>query len=88
VATKKLDTESLLNQPIEFSRQQPTKPPNAVDADDIPEMLDLVLRVGNQPSFQAMIESYAEQYESRGWLTSRQYDVLEDAFIRAMQKGA
>ena len=85
---KKLDTASLLNQSIDFSQQQSTKPRNAVDTEDISEMLDLVLRMGNSESFQSMIASYQQQYESRGWLTSRQYDVLEAAFIRAMQKGA
>jgi hypothetical protein len=79
----KLDFDSVsLTTPTETDY----RPEGAIDDDDIPEMIELVLSNCRDGSFKDMIADFHESFESRGWLTARQYEVLERAYFKELRE--
>lgn len=61
-------------------------PDNAIMDEDIPEMFDSVLSELRESGFKEMLEDVQLFYENRGFLTARQYEVLERAYFRVLRE--
>lgn len=75
---------SKFNPDAETTRAHDTRPlPEGAHTDEnIEEMFDAVLTELNDGSFLDTMESIHSFWEEKGFLTARQYEVLENAYTR------
>lgn len=87
---KILDIDSTA--PVNVPGPMPTehRPDSAADCDasDVEQMFDLVLSsLEDGTSFHAVITNIYDWWEQKGFLTERQYEVLERAYLKELTQG-